>query len=278
MCYCETNQDLLAKGISDAKTKITQLESEIKESVELKAQLEGELEQHQTDRAAAKEAMAKATAIREKEAAAFAKESSTDASNIDALSKAIPAIEKGMAGGFLQTESAAVLRRLSVTSVNMLDADRQELVAFLSGTQKDGYAPASGEILGILKQMKDEMEKDLAEETDAENSAIATYEELMAAKKKEVDSLTAQIEEKMKRVGDLGVEIATMKNDLEDTKEDLEEDTKFLADLKKNCATKKEEWEAICKTRSEELLALAETIKILNDDDALELFKKTLRA
>ena len=32
----------------------------------------------------------------------------------------------------------------------------------------------------------------------------------------------------------------------------------------------------ICKTQSEELLALANTIKILNDDDALELFKKTL--
>lgn len=30
------------------------------------------------------------------------------------------------------------------------------------------------------------------------------------------------------------------------------------------------------KTRAEELVALAETIKILNDDDALELFKKTL--
>merc|ERR1711957_530635 len=30
------------------------------------------------------------------------------------------------------------------------------------------------------------------------------------------------------------------------------------------------------KTRSEELLALADTFKLLNDDDALELFKKTL--
>merc|ERR1719160_1760193 len=98
----------------------------------------------------------------------------------------------------------------------------------------------------------------------------------MAAKKKEVDALTKEIETKLTRIGDLGVEIAKMKNDLEDTKEDLGEDTLFLADLKKNCATKEEEWEVICKTRSEELIALQETIKILNDDDALELFKKTL--
>merc|ERR1719405_460264 len=80
----------------------------------------------------------------------------------------------------------------------------------------------------------------------------------------------------MIRVGELGVEIATMKNDLEDTQEALVEDTKFLEELKKTCTIKEKEWEVICKTRKEELIALQETIKILNDDDALELFKKTL--
>merc|ERR1712159_258926 len=67
-----------------------------------------------------------------------------------------------------------------------------------------------------------------------------------------------------------------MKEDLEDTAEGLLEDKKFLAELEKSCATKQKEWDEICKTRSEELLALADTTKILNDDDALELFKKTL--
>merc|ERR1719281_2345480 len=84
------------------------------------------------------------------------------------------------------------------------------------------------------------------------------------------------IEDKLTRVAELGVEIATMKNDLTDTEEALIEDKKFLADLEKNCATKEKEWQEICQNRQLELLALADTIKILNDDDALELFKKTL--
>jgi len=46
--------------------------------------------------------------------------------------------------------------------------------------------------------------------------------------------------------------------------------------LEENCEKKKAEWEVIVKTRAEELAALADTIKVLNDDDALELFKKTL--
>merc|ERR1719271_1002975 len=56
------------------------------------------------------------------------------------------------------------------------------------------------------------------------------------------------------------------------------EDKKFLEGMDEQCAAKKKEWDERCKMRTEELLALSDTIKILNDDDALELFKKTLPA
>lgn len=278
MCYCETSETTLSDSIEEANTKIPQLESDIKASTEEKARLETELEAHMSDRDAAKTAMAKATAMREKENVAFVKESTTDKSNIDALTKAIKAISDGMAGGFLQTNEAAVLRRLSVSDTQLLDFDRQTLVDFLSTGQNEGYAPKSAEILGILKQMLDEMQKDLEEETAAEASSAQTYEELMAAKKKEVETLTAAIQAKLTRVGELGVSIAMMKNDLEDTQEGLAEDTVFLGDLKKTCALKTKEWEAREAMRKQELIALQETIKILNDDDALELFKKTAAA
>merc|ERR1712039_609733 len=67
-----------------------------------------------------------------------------------------------------------------------------------------------------------------------------------------------------------------MKNDLTDTEQAIIADQEFAANLEKGCATKEAEWAEIQKTRSEELVALAETIKVLNDDDALDLFKKTL--
>jgi len=274
MCYCKTSDETLAKSIADANVKMPQLASDIKAAEAEKAQLEEDLAAHQTDRDSAKAAMAKATEIREKEAAAFAKEESNDKANIDAIRKAIGAVEKGMSGGFLQTSAAGILKKLVVSNVDLIDYDREELVEFLQGSSD--YAPKSGEIVGILKQLADEMDKAYAEMVATEEAAIKSYEELMEAKKKEVEALTKAIEEKMVRVGELGVEIVSMKNDLTDTEEALVDDTKFLGDLKKNCASKKAEWEVRCKTRSEELLALQDTIKILNDDDALELFKKTL--
>merc|ERR1711879_106874 len=113
-------------------------------------------------------------------------------------------------------------------------------MAFLSNTQGTEYAPQSGQITGILKTMGDEMAAGLAAATKAEEAAIAVYEKLMdAKKKKEVIALTKEIETKLTRIGDLGVEIAEMKNDLGDTQEALIQDKKFLANLEENCEKKK---------------------------------------
>merc|ERR1719157_70658 len=122
------------------------------------------------------------------------------------------------------------------------------------------------------------MSKGAAEAKAAEDAAISAFDQLVAAKTKEINALTSAIESKMSRSGELAVEIVQMKNDLGDTEEALIEDKAFLADLEKNCDKKAGEWEEIVKTRSEELLALADTIKVLNDDDALELFKKAIPA
>merc|ERR1719261_83256 len=124
--------------------------------------------------------------------------------------------------------------------------------------------------------MEDEMTQNLADVKAAETASIASFDDLVASKLKEIDALTASIESKTARSGELAVKNAEMHNDLEDTREDLEESKKFLADLDVNCENKKKEWAAYQKMQGEELLALADTIKVLNDDDALELFKKTL--
>jgi hypothetical protein len=275
MCYCKNGDEALEKSIAEAETKIPQLESSVKEELAMKKQLEAELKTATADRTEAKETLAKATAIREKEAAAYATVKADLDADISALSKAIPAIEGGMTGAFLQTGSASVLKQL-VISRDMVAADRDLLASFLNDGDEAEYAPKSGEILGILKEMKDEMEKDLADATAVENKSIQNFEELAAAKKKEIEALTKAIEVKTVRVGELAVKTAETENAIEDAKEGLAEDKKFLADMDKNCETKKVEWEAYKKLEAEEMIAIADTIKILNDDDALDLFKKTL--
>eukprot|EP00448_Togula_jolla_P007805 CAMPEP_0170613858 /NCGR_PEP_ID=MMETSP0224-20130122/24493_1 /TAXON_ID=285029 /ORGANISM="Togula jolla, Strain CCCM 725" /LENGTH=672 /DNA_ID=CAMNT_0010939481 /DNA_START=56 /DNA_END=2070 /DNA_ORIENTATION=- len=275
-CYCKNSGSQLGGSIAAAETKAPAVESSIKEGESQKAQLDEDLKAHKTDRDAAKAAVADATAIREKEAAAYAEEKGSYGGDIEAIQKAVAALEKGMTGGFLQTSSAQVLRSLVQSKDDMMESDKQTVMSFLSGAQSTGYSPASGEVVGILKQMLDEMAKGLSEATAAEEASIKAFEELTAAKEKEIAALTQQIEEKSVRVGEVAVQVVELKNDLASTQQGLEGDKAFLADLEANCGTKKSEWEEHQKIRSQELLALSETIQLLNSDDALDLFKKAV--
>merc|ERR1719456_821429 len=249
MCYCTTGKGDLEESIAAGKAKIESIESSSKADLEKKAALDQAIKEHTASRDEAKSAMAEATAIRDKEAAAYAKFKSDSDTNLAALTKAIAAVEKGVGGSFLQTSAANIVRKFAMEQANLPDATRQELLVFLSGSQTQGYIPQSGEIVGILKQMDDEMAHDLKVATDEENSAQQSYEALMNAKTKEVNTLQAQIESEMTRSGELGVSVTELANELEDTKEALAEDETFLAELEKNCATKTAEWEVIKKTR-----------------------------
>merc|ERR1719446_271163 len=157
MCYCKNAGGDLSKSIADADTKVPQLGADIKAAEATNAQLKEDLKQHQVDRSAAKAAVAEATTLREKEAAEYAKESNEMKANIAAVSKATTAIEQGMGGAFVQTGSGRVLQRLVQNSQSLADNERAQLMSFLSGSQGENYAPASGEITGILKTMHDEM-------------------------------------------------------------------------------------------------------------------------
>mmetsp|Transcript_40959 Transcript_40959/g.94277 ORF Transcript_40959/g.94277 Transcript_40959/m.94277 type:complete len:685 (+) Transcript_40959:95-2149(+) len=275
-CYCKTNGGDLQESIAAAELKVPSVGSDIEEAEAKKVQLEQDLKNHKYDRSEAKKAIAEADALREKEAAAFAKEKSEADSNIGALTAAITALERGISGGFLQTTTAQVLKKLTLSSKRMMDPDRREVLAFLSNGDAQGYVPQSGEIVGILKELKDEMSKDLGDATSEEEEAISSHAALVEAKTKEVSALTTAIEDKSTRLGEVSVKIVAMKEDLSDTEAALLDDKKFLADLEGSCESKSKEWDERSKTRAEELKAIAETIKILNDDDALELFKKTM--
>lgn len=279
MCYCKNGAADLSLSISDSNAKVPSLQSDIEESAANSIKLKQDLKQHQTDRAAAKAAMAEATSLREKENVAYVAESTELKTYADALGGAIPAIMNGMAGtGLLQTNAAAVaaIRQATAKDESLTDYDREYVLNFLSGSSKVGYVPKGGEIVGILKEMKKNFDNDLAGVEKKEAESLAIFEDLMKAKEKEVNSHTASIEKKTARVGELDMSVVRMKQELTESEAALIANTKFLNDLDSDCKTKTGEMEERIKTRGEELVAIHETIKILNDDDALELFKKTL--
>lgn len=271
-CYCKTNTGELTASIAEAQSKIAEFESQISANEAAKKQLDEELVQHKADREDARQSLATATKMREKEAAQYAKESGDQGKNIEALKQAIAAIERGQTG-FLQTETGSLLHSLVLANSKINEWDRKTLISFLSNRENTA---SSSEIVGILKEMKDEFERDLGDIVEQEEQAQKGFEELAAAKTKEIAANSRAIEAKTVRSGELAVKIVEGKDDLEDTMAALSGDEQFQVNLRKNCATKEQEWIGRQQVRSQELQAIAETVKVLNDDDALDLFKKTL--
>merc|ERR1719443_1844732 len=129
--------------------------------------------------------------------------------------------------------------------------DKETLAAFLE--QSGDYAPQSGQIVGILKNMKDEMEKDIGDAAAAEESAVASFGELKAAKQKEIAATTEAVESLTKRSGELAVSIVQNKGAAKDAAEEAADATEFLANLKKTCADKQKEYDTNQATRAEEV-------------------------
>jgi len=275
MCYCDANTKALAKSIGQAETKVPELESSIKESQAEVERLKADVSDGKQDLSESKEALRQNKQIAEKEHQSAVKEVADTQSNLNALRKAILALEKGGSSEFLQTSAAGTLRQLTL-SLDMSSSDRDTISAFLSQGQGEGYEPNNSEVLGILKQMEEEMQARLLEVQEKDAVAQNQTADMVKAKTDQIGALQRQVESKTARLGELAVDIVNLQADFDDTSKSLEQDRKFLANMKAGCKTKRTEWAARQKMRGQELQAVTQAIKVLNDDEALTLFKKTL--
>merc|ERR1719305_455815 len=239
-----------------------------------KSQLDQDVATHKADREEAEKVIKESTAMREKEAAEFAATSGDMKSNMQAMATALEALKKGLSASLLQTGVGALLRNVVKTSPAVRDAEREMLLSYLE--TGSGLEGGSDQIIGIVEQMKETYEADLAEAESKEAESKSTFETMMTSKTAEIEAAGKAIESKTARSGTVAVETVQAKADLEKTQKAVEEDTEFKANLAKTCATKQKEWDERCKLRAQEIEAISDTIKMMNSDDALELFKKTL--
>merc|ERR1719355_151551 len=132
--------------------------------------------------------------------------------------------------------------------------------------------PASGEIFGILKQMKESFETNLATSKKEEEQAASDYAQMKEAKTTELAAANSQIESKTVNLGDTEEKFALSTQDKKDTEKALAADTEFLADLQSKCAVADQEYQARVKVRTEEMKAVSETLGMLTSEEANDAF------
>eukprot|EP00746_Dinoflagellata_sp_MGD_P163538 gnl/MRDRNA2_/MRDRNA2_91633_c0_seq1.p1 gnl/MRDRNA2_/MRDRNA2_91633_c0~~gnl/MRDRNA2_/MRDRNA2_91633_c0_seq1.p1 ORF type:complete len:525 (+),score=197.58 gnl/MRDRNA2_/MRDRNA2_91633_c0_seq1:1-1575(+) len=137
------------------------------------------------------------------------------------------------------------------------------------------YQSASGEIFGILKQMKESFEENLNSAQIEETADNKEFEEMKSAKTSEIAATEASLDEKKTLEGEASFTKAKADQDTEDTQNILNADTTYLAELKKTCATADADFEMRRKTRIEETTAVTKALEFLQSDEAQDLFHKT---
>ena len=255
LARCETNDKEKTAAIAEAEARITDLTSTIEELTATSARLNTEIKNLEAEIAKNQEALDKATAMRQKELAEFNEEEKDMLQSIGALKSAIVVLSKHHPS-LAQVPSETLLsmaasidhqfkKHKDLLMSTVTPSQRKAIAAFVQSpgdyfdaepTFKQSYAPQSGQIFGILKQMKETFETNLSSAQKEEMQAQAAYEDLKAAKEAEIKAGQDQKDTKTQELADTDQTLAQTKQDLEDTRNSLSADQKFLMNLKETCS------------------------------------------
>jgi len=270
-CWCTTTEKDKTASIEEASRTIDQMTSLIEEKSALSAQLKTEIENLKAEMEKAAEAIDTATAMRAEEQSDFDAEDKELSETIAALTQALEVLGKHQS---LLSLSTKLERIRSVAAASEMKRVRQLIQ---SPTQSaKSYNSRSGEIFGILSQMKETFEQNLSQEQKDEARSVQMFEELVAEKKKGIEVARERKNTKVMELSEAEVALVNAKHTLKDARETLSADQKFLVDMKQKCSESEEEYNERVKGRQEEIAAIGDALNILTGDESRDLFTSSL--
>merc|ERR1719247_87268 len=291
-CFCDSNQAEKTKSIEDSGNQITQLGAEIQELMGANGKMStdnAKLQMAMQDNEAARTT---ADSLRTKANEAFVAEESDLKAAISSMDQAIDTLSAIGADqtaalvslkGAVSKKGKASLLKLSTSSREALKAasvfltgkERQTLSSFIQAPFTGEYQSQSGEIVGILKNMRDTFKSNLASAQATEKSEAESHTQFTEVKEAEYSTAKKVFEEQEKVLGENDEEVGTKRVTKKEAEQSKADDEEFLAKLIKMCADKKVEYEDRKMIRANEEAAIAQAISILNSDEAFDTFGAT---
>jgi len=292
-CWCEENKKEKEQALADANGRIDDLQGKVEGSAADKSSLEVNLKDLKIDIAEDKKSLAEATALRGKDAAEFHEFEKELLVGIQQIRGAVTALAKHHPAMLQEdlTKDPAVrsllpgLRRVVHQHASLLGwlgpGERQVLTSFMKAQPEIfdadvpsflqlpfvSYAPQSGQVFGILKQMRENFETNLAEAQEEERHKAAAFAEMKGAKLAEIAEQGETVETKTGQLADAKLDLVASKRDQRDTHASQSADMKFQIEMTKKCTESEAEWDRRRKLRVEEIAAVSEAITILTGDE-----------
>jgi len=292
-CWCKDNNKEKTKAIEMGQQLAEQLKASLSEAAAKVVELKAKRKETMDEIAADTKALKEATEIRFKENKAFHAEEVDLIEAVKACEQAVTVLSKhhpqlSQIKSVVHVLQTARVSDMILSTGLMGRAGARVLKDFLDKAQTastflaipgfKGYAPQSGQIFGILRQMKHDFEGSLSRAQKTEAQAQAEYDSLKAAKEDQIASGQKTVVQIDTDLAALGEKAAAETKELDDTNAQLALDTEFLSNLEAKCKMTEEEYDARTKDRLEEIAAVQDTITILNSDESFDLFSKTTGA
>lgn len=137
------------------------------------------------------------------------------------------------------------------------------------------YKSQSGEIQGILAQMEEDFENELATSAEVEQAAAADHVTLMTTKRADLTLLEGSLVKTTLAQGEDKKQLAEDQQEREETKVQLKTDEAFFEETKDACKAKAEMWSGRSRSRTEELAAIDQAIAVLTSDEAKATFERS---
>jgi len=283
-CWCEKTTARKAKAIEDAQADMRKLGQKMLKLKGTIATLAAEIEELIAAIKANKEAQAEATALREKENAAWKAETDETKEALTALEQAIIVLRDATGGSALlqeRTQARTAVKRvidMLPTSVALKPQQEALLSEFASSKDVSKYTPQSVTIQGMLRDMYENFARSVQEATNTEATQNRNYEEFMEEKAKELADLEAEKADKEEKKAKAEEDLADTTQEYDDTEAQMKVDIEFFDETKQSCKEKHEEWVTRSGLRDEEIEGVAKAIEILSSDEARELFGSSIKA
>jgi uncharacterized coiled-coil protein SlyX len=291
LCYCNTKKDTKTKEIGDLTEVISLLENKIAglkgstgelsvACADLKAKMaENAAEQAQLTKIRGDEEEAYDALKKDHEfAIAQMNEAIATLAEVGAdqtLGKAAAdhnqfMAKYGLEG--LQKAKAKISQALSAASAFLEAKQAKSVQSLLQAPFTGTYTAQSGEVVGILKQMRDTFTENLEKATLAEAAAKKVFREIMKEKALAYATMEGLYKEKQGVLGENDDELATRTDQLMDANKEKAIREEFLAAMIPMCDAKAKEYAERNMMRANEDAAVSEAIAILNKDSAFATF------
>lgn len=261
---CETNINLYTNTIDDTENKIDNLETLISESEAELESTESQIETTESEIDSLETELANAQAQREAEHEEWATYDAEYSDSVDAVQEAIDLIATLKTGDatLIQTKLVALQTRLT-KAVKGSRALYAPLVASLAEVATKADQNTVHKILGLLAELKSELEISQSEDTEVEDKRQADFDVYSAEISDTISSKKAHLSNLKEKKANLESTITQAESDLSNAQDKLATYQDLLEQQVAQCDEWEETYQRETSERDEELEVLAQVVDVV---------------